>query len=61
MNDETLVENILDDSWLLMFGTWHGRDRTADSANGPILYGNFILLCKKLREASFLVPWNKLI
>ena len=61
MNNETLAKDILDDTWLLVSGTWHGRDHTANPANSAILYGNLILLCQKLREASFLVPWNKLI
>lgn len=61
MNDETLTENILEAAGIFMSGTWHGRDRIANFANGPILYGNFVLLCKKFREASFLVSWNKFI
>ena len=61
MNDETLAKDFLDDTGILMSGTWHGRNHTADPANSPILYGNPILLCKKFREASFMVYWNKFI
>lgn len=39
--------------------TWIGRDRTSDSADGSILHGNSVLLCKGFKNTSRLVFRDK--
>ena len=57
--DEKSVKNILDPAGVSLPGTWYGRDRTADPANGSVLYGNIILFRKEFREAPQLVYRNR--
>ena len=61
MNNETIAKDILDDTGILVSGTWNSRNYPPNPADSPVLYGNSVLLCKEFREASFLVSWNKFI
>jgi hypothetical protein len=45
-------ENSMARTWIFMPWTGNSRSGAADSADSSVLYGNIILLCKKLTEAA---------
>lgn len=58
---EERYENYMACFRLSLSGTWIVRDRTSDSADGSILHGNSVLLCKEFPEAAWLVHRNEFI
>ena len=57
--NEKSIENILDPAGVSLPWTWHHRSCPSDPAYGSLLYGNAVLLCKKLGTASYLVYRNR--
>ena len=49
----------VDGTWNLMYGAWNDRGCTSNPANGSILHGNSVLLCKGLKNTSQLVFRDK--
>ena len=58
---EERYENYMACFRLSLSGTWIVRDRTSNSADGSILHGNSVLLCKEFPEAAWLVHRNEFI
>ena len=42
----------VDGTWNLMSGAWDDRGCTSNPADGSILHGNSVLLCKGFKETS---------
>lgn len=51
-DEEKSIEACLDSPWMSLSGTWNGGNRTSNPADGSVLHGNFVLLCKKFQEAA---------
>lgn len=49
----------MDDTWNLMSGAWNNWCSPSNPADGSILHGNSVLLCKELKETSRLVFRDK--
>lgn len=49
----------MDGTWNFMSGAWDDRGCTSNSADGSILHGNSVLLCKGLKKTSRLVFRDK--
>ena len=49
----------MDGTWNFMSGAWDDRGCTSNSADGSILHGNSVLLCKGFKNTSRLVFRDK--